>query len=272
MTPPHGGVSTLQSLERDGTKLAYVEQGAGEPPVVLVHGWCCEHTYMAPLAAHFAPRHRIVAVDLRGHGASDRPERPYTMEGFADDLAFLCDELAVHKPIVIGHSMGGLIALDLAARYPELPRAVVALDSPVVPPQGFADSMMRQLERLKGPDYLDAVRRQVANMFLPTDDAERKKRIIDGMSSTAQHVMASAMEQMLTYDSDAAMAACRVPFLHIGSAVPMPDWPRLKLLCPQAVNGQVVGSGHFLQLEVPEQVHAMIDRFLAMALAPAPLP
>jgi pimeloyl-ACP methyl ester carboxylesterase len=55
---------------------------------------------------YFGRTHRVVAVDLRGHGASDKPMREYTVAGFADDLAWLCDQLGVVKPVVVGHSMG----------------------------------------------------------------------------------------------------------------------------------------------------------------------
>jgi pimeloyl-ACP methyl ester carboxylesterase len=59
--------------------------------------------------------HRVIAADLCGHGASDAPSRKYTVAEFADDLAWLCAELNVQRPVVVGHSMGGVIALELAA-------------------------------------------------------------------------------------------------------------------------------------------------------------
>jgi pimeloyl-ACP methyl ester carboxylesterase len=60
-------------------------------------------------------------VDLRGHGRSDKPNGRYSMQAFADDLAWMCDQLKLEKPLFIGHSMGGVVAFDLAARYPDLP-------------------------------------------------------------------------------------------------------------------------------------------------------
>jgi pimeloyl-ACP methyl ester carboxylesterase len=67
-----------------------------------------------PQIETFRKRHRVVAVDLRGHGQSDKPEQAYTMRGFADDLVWLCREVRIERPVVIGHSMGGVIALTLA--------------------------------------------------------------------------------------------------------------------------------------------------------------
>ena len=73
----------------------YEETGEWEPPVLLIHGSCCDHTYFAPQFYHFAHRgHRVVAVDLRGHGRSDKPHQDYTMQVFADDLAWTWSALS----------------------------------------------------------------------------------------------------------------------------------------------------------------------------------
>src|SRR5690242_8544380 len=111
----------MERLVRDGVALAYEVAGTGDPPLLLVHCWTCDHSFFAPQLAHFSGTHRVVNVDLRGHGASDKPRQDYTVAGFADDLAWLCERLGVQKPVVIGHSMGGNIALELAARHPDLP-------------------------------------------------------------------------------------------------------------------------------------------------------
>jgi pimeloyl-ACP methyl ester carboxylesterase len=117
-------------LHRDNVAL-YVEDVAGAGrPIVLIHGWCCDHTYFAPQTSHFASLgHRVVSPDLRGHGRSDKPHQPYPIGAFADDVAWLCRELKLPKPILVGHSMGGIVSFDVAARYPELPGAIVMLDA-----------------------------------------------------------------------------------------------------------------------------------------------
>ena len=87
----------VQHMNRDGTALAYEDTGAGDPPFVFVHGWTCNHTHFAPQVEHFGRQHRTVAVDLRGHGASAAPEQDYTISGFADDVAWLCEQLGVAR-------------------------------------------------------------------------------------------------------------------------------------------------------------------------------
>ena len=257
----------MQHLNRNGVQLFFEEAGRGDPPLLLVHGWTCDHTYMAPQFAHFRSTHRVVAVDLRGHGQSDKPQQDYTMKAFADDLVWLCGQLGVKKPAVIGHSMGGVIAMELAASFPEVPAAVVTLDSPLVLPQALLDSIAPLQQALWGPQYREAQQQFVADfLFLPTDDSQRKAQIVAAMSSAPQHVMASAFENInLHYDTTAAVAQCQVPLLVLLAAQPLSDIARLREVNPKAVIGQTVGAGHFHQLEVPEQVNAMIERFLVVS-------
>jgi pimeloyl-ACP methyl ester carboxylesterase len=254
---------------RDQVGLCFEEAGSGAPPIVLVHGWCCDRTYLAPQLEHYRRAHRVVALDLCGHGASDQPRQAYPIRGFADDVAWLCGHLGLERPVVIGHSMGGMIAFDLAARYPTLPAAIVMLDAAVVLPETARRAIPALLDALRGPTYRDALRQYVASaLFIPTDDPERKARILDHMAAAPQHVMIAAMEGLHDYDAAAVAPGCTAPALYVAGNEPTPraDLGRLRALCPQMQYGQTVGSGHFLQLEVPDQVNAMIDRFLATAL------
>ena len=251
-------------LNRDGVELFYAEAGSGEPPVLLVHGWTCDHTAMTPLFTYFRRSHRVITVDLRGHGESDKPEQDYTMAVFADDLAWMCGELRLEKPIVIGHSMGGIIAVEVAARFPDLPSAVVTLDSPVVASTALLDRVTPLAEGFHSPAFRDLQAQFVDSMFLPTDNQERKARIKAGMLSTPQHVTVSAFDQVLK-DTVSAARACKVPLLVLAAAESLSDLPRLHEVCPHVVTGQTVGAGHFHQLEVPEQITAMIERFLTVS-------
>ncbi len=256
-------------LRRDGVSLFYELTEGPLAPVVLLHGWCCDHSFLAPQARHFAGRgHAVLSLDLRGHGRSDKPEQPYPIGGFADDVAWMCGALDITRPIVVGHSMGGIIAFDLAARWPALPGAIVMLDSAVVLPEAALAAVPAMVERLRGPDYAAELTRVVETVFfLPTDDAARKARVLATMTAAPQHVMAAAYAGLGQYDA-AVAGRVSAPSLYIAADEPSPrsDMARLRALLPGMLYGQTVGSGHFCQLEVPEQVDAMIDRFLVLAM------
>ena len=189
-------------LDRDGCTLYYEMSPGPSRPVVLIHGWCCDHSYLAPQASHFAGRgHLVVSLDLRGHGRSGRPHQAYPIGGFADDVAWLCGALNLSKPILIGHSMGGIVAFDIAARYPDLPGAIAMLDSAIVLPEATRAAIPAFLERLRGPDYVATLRAYVKErLLLPTDDAVRSAAILEGMGEATQFVAAASFEGLGDYD------------------------------------------------------------------------
>ena len=253
--------------ERNGCRIVIEESGIGVPPLVLVHGWCCNRSFLEPQRQHFGARHRIIALDLPGHGDSDAPQRDYSIPAFAADVAWLCEELRLDKPVIVGHSMGGAIALQLAADRPDLIAAAVVLDTAVAPSAAVQRAWAELIPRLRAPNYRDAARAAIErSYFIDTDDAQRKAEIVKSMLATSQHVMAAAMEGIAAWDSIRAASTARVPVLNISSSAPRADVVRFHELCPHLVHGQVVGAGHFLQLEVPEQVNAMLERFLAVAI------
>ena len=166
----------MQKLIRVSIALAFEEAGSGLPPMLFVHCWCCDHGYMTPQFEHFGRDHRVISVDLRGHGESDKPQQEYTPAGFADDLAWLCGQLRVEKPIVVGHSMGGNVAFELARRRPDLPSAIVAIDSAIIPAQWVIDAVRHHLGTLRSAGYREGEKTWSAGSFsLPTTSNSRQK-------------------------------------------------------------------------------------------------
>ncbi|MDX3094481.1 alpha/beta hydrolase [Streptomyces sp. ME01-24h] len=98
------------------------------PAVLLLHGLMGRASQWAGTARRLAARHRVVALDQRGHGGSAKPEGPYTRDAYVADAAAVVEELELAPVTVVGHSMGALTAWQLAARHPSLVRAVVLCD------------------------------------------------------------------------------------------------------------------------------------------------
>jgi pimeloyl-ACP methyl ester carboxylesterase/biotin operon repressor len=261
---PAGG-SMISSLTRDGVRLVYETAGAGEPPIVFVHGWCCDRSYFAPQFAHFAGQQAVAALDLRGHGESGRGEPgadDYRIETLADDVLAVTEAAGFSQPVLAGHSLGALVGLACATR-PGAIRALLMIDPAPITNAAAKAFFLRSVAAVAA-DHDGSWRRSfVASMFLPGDRA-RRAAILSGMGQAPTDVAAGLMRAMGEFDAAAALAAAAVPVLSIGSAVPANKSADLRALSPSIVIGQTVGSGHFLQLEVPEQVNAMIERFLAI--------
>jgi pimeloyl-ACP methyl ester carboxylesterase len=252
---------------RDGVSIHYLEEGTGEPPFVFVHGWCCDHTFFQPQYDHFKSAHRVVTLDLRGCGKSDRPKDGYEMASLADDVAALCRQLSLPRPVIVGHSLGGMIAIEMAARYPSLAGAVVAVDPGPIDPLPQARRMFEALiEQLEGPDPDGARRAYVESLFMKTDDADRRRHILDVMCAVPSPIAAAVLRGVVAWNGIGAFLTARVPILILRSRTGGSNDPaRLLALRPDIHIGVTVGTGHFHQLEAPEQVTPMIARFVQVA-------
>ena len=252
----------MANLIHNGVTLAFEDRGAGKPAFVFVHGWACDRSFFAPQAEHFARRHRVVSVDLRGHGESDKPSGPYPIAAYADDTACIIKQLGLGKTVAVGHSMGGVTVLQLAAAHPDCVAAIVMVD-----PAALVSSPERRtaLEAMAAAvDAGDHEHRSqfIRNMFLRTSDRQLVENVMAVMLATPSHVAINAIKGTIEFDGRAAAALCKVPALHLAATPPRNPPHLMSEWLPNVVNGWTVGAGHFNQLEVPDQVNAMIESFL----------
>jgi pimeloyl-ACP methyl ester carboxylesterase len=249
-----------------GVKLHYERAGSGAPELLFVPGWCCDHTAFQPQFDHFARTHTVTALDLRGVGRSDAPAGGYSIPELADDVASFCAEVGIEKPVVVGHSLGGMIAVELAGRYTSLPAALVLVDpGPIDPPPATVDFFRGFAEQLDGQDG-EAVRRLYVQ-DMGARDEELACWIVDHMCAPAQAVAAAVIHGVSEWNGREPFSRCTVPVLLLRREVGVDsDVLRLAEIKPDLQIGITVGAGHFHQLEVPEQVNAMIERFLAISL------
>lgn len=253
----------MDYAERDRVKLAFDASGAGYPPLLFVHGWACDRSFFSPQVVDFSRSYRTVNLDLRGHGDSDKPREGFDIESLADDLVAVAVAAELDRPVVLGHSLGGLVALAVAAR-PGAARAAVLIDPVVIVPSDDVRDQIRGAAANIGNDTDGVWRKSFAEgMFLPSDRVRREETIAL-MSSGPPAVAAATMRSIADFDGEATLRRCDVPLLSIGSAAPMNDAKALREAAPTIAIGQTVGAGHFNQLEVPDQVNAMIRKFLAV--------
>ena len=253
-------------LVRNGVRLAYEEAGVGGPPLLLVHGMRCNRSHMVPQLGHFMRRHRVVSVDLRGHGESDAPDSLYSNEEINEDLIWLCGELGIEKPVAVGHSFGGSTLLHLAVWKPDFLGGLVILDS------GIRSVAARVAELGNTPMMTPEQGRAflAARLFSADDPVDLRDRILAEMDHPAPHVSAGMGKTVLTFDAAEAAYACTVPSLFLLADKPFTDATILARLGGNWRVGQVVGAGHFIHMVAPAQVNAMIERFLELIQRPSP--
>lgn len=129
--------------------LSYTDEGAGHC-IVLLHGFCGSHEYWNKIIPDLSKKHRVLAVDLRGHGQSSTAKDEYQIEHMADDIAKLMRNLEVEKATIIGHSLGGYVTLAFAERFPEMLHSFALIHSTALP-----DDESGKANRIKGMERIE---------------------------------------------------------------------------------------------------------------------
>jgi pimeloyl-ACP methyl ester carboxylesterase len=244
------------------TKVHYKSYGKGRDALVLVHGWTCNLDFWRDQIPDFAKRNRVIALDLPGHGQSDKPQIDYTMDLFADAIDAVMRDAKVERAVIVGHSMGTPVARQFYRKYPQKTLGIVIVDGGLRP---FGTKEMREqfLAMFRGPNYKDAGAQMFAQMTA-TMSPEQRERVKGTFSDTPQYVLVSAMESM-TQDSLYGPDKINVPVFAILAKSPF--WPSdteqfFRSLAPDFELQWWEGVGHFLMMERPKQFNEAVIAFL----------
>ena len=250
----------------DGIRIAYHQVGAGDPAIIFIHGAYSNRRGFGFQEEYFSPNHRCVAVDLRGHGESDKPDDVYTMDRHGDDVAELISHLGLNRPVLVGQSMAGQVIIAAAARHPDLVGAIASLDSPSNIP-GWHQRHHGPYQHLMTPDkpFRETLVAFLSSSYLPTDDPSRLSGMAERLSEVPDHVILNSWRDKEDYDPSPTLRRVKCPYLYIDCGQPDLDFDLLRELCPQVVIGKTVGAGHKALQDVPDQINAMLNRFIQHA-------
>jgi len=249
-------------LATGSVRLVYDERpGDAGGSLVFVHGAMSNRATFRYQLDHFEGRRRV-AFDLRGHGESEVTDDGYEVTNLARDLAAVCDQLGLNHGVVVGHSLGGAAALQYAADHPDRVSGLVLLDSPVLMPPDFAAGVAQLAQAARSPMYDEAINGFMGQFAGSEDRLEIRRQVLSDVARTPKEVVAACLESTAEFDGESAAAAYQKPLMYVSSGPWFTDVGRFRALCPQLVTAQSFGSGHYHQLEVPDQINAFIDRFL----------
>ena len=152
-------------IDTNGIRLHYIDHGGNGPILVMTHGLTANAHSFDGLAKALGLEVRLIAVDLRGRGLSDKPDTGYAMEDHAADILGLLDHLGLDHAFIGGHSFGGLLTYHIAAHHPERVRRCVIMDAPIEVDEAILEQIRPSMERLgrvlpSWEGYIDAVKRQ----------------------------------------------------------------------------------------------------------------
>jgi sigma-B regulation protein RsbQ len=246
----------------DGNKIHYQSYGKGRDAIVLVHGWGCNLNHWRDQIPELSKRARVIAIDLPGHGLSDKPEISYTMDLFAAAIDAVMKDAKVERAVLVGHSMGTPVVRQFYRKYPKETLGLVIVDGGLRP---FADKAHRDqfIEMFRAPNYKEAGAQMFAAMTATMTEADRE-RVRTSFSSTPQNVLVSAMESM---NDDALYATDKINVPVLAILAKSPYWPPdteqfFRSLAPDLTYAMWEGVGHFLMIERPKEFNAAVIAFL----------
>lgn len=252
----------LTFAELNSTQIHYQSHGKGRDAIVLVHGWGCNLNHWRDQIPELSKRARVVAVDLPGHGLSDKPEMKYDMDLFAAAIDAVMKDAGVERAVLVGHSMGTPVVRQFYRKYPQKTLALVIVDGGLRP-FGTKEQREQFMAPLRGPNWKDVGKQMFAGMGATLSAAD-KERVSNSFFSTPQHVLVSAMEAMAE-DSLYATDKINVPVLAILAKSPFwaPDTEKFfRSLAPDLDYQMWEGVDHFLFMGKPKEFNAAVIAFL----------
>jgi pimeloyl-ACP methyl ester carboxylesterase len=246
----------------DAMKIHYVSEGKGKNAIVLVHGWGCRLTHWRDQIPELSKRARVLALDLPGHGESDKPEIKYDMDLFAAAIDAVMKDAGVEHAVLVGHSMGTPVVRQFYRKYPQKTLALVIVDGGLRP-FGTKEQREQFMAPLRGPAYKEVLK-NMGNAMTATLSAADKERIGASFAVVPQRVLVSAMEAM-GEDSLYATDKINVPVLAV--LAKSPYWPAdteqfLRSLAPDLEYQMWDGVSHFLFMDKPKEFNAAVIAFL----------
>ncbi|HZP45466.1 MAG TPA: alpha/beta hydrolase [Candidatus Binataceae bacterium] len=253
-------------------RLHYLEwRRLGGAVLVLVHGNSANAWWWRPLAEQLADfPGRIIAIDLRGHGDSEWVRPPaYRPTAYAEDLSRLVEHLGLERPLIAGHSAGGLATLAYAQAFPQRARALVTIDIPVTS-SARRDRYLRHLKALPVVVYPDLATAKNKFRLMP-DEGEISRALLDEIAErsltetpTGGFTMKFDRESFFGGDGldvAAALREVRVPLLLVRAA-------ESRILRAEAAAQAVASNGHIKLVTLP-RVHHHVPLEAPHALAQA---
>src|SRR6266536_1050655 len=247
----------------DGVPIHYSVQGKGEPALVFIHCWTCDSHLWDKQVSVFARDHRVVTIDLPGHGESGKDRKDWSIEGYGDDVKRVVTKLGLRRVVLIGSSMGGPVALEAARRMPERVVAIVPVDTLKNVEEKLPAEQVEAILTQMRADYKGQTTRFISQyLFAPGTPAAVKDRVTFQATSTAPEIALGILRAAMIYDPIPALQQIKAPIRAINSDLGPTNLEGNRKYAPQFDAVIIKGVGHYPMLEDPARFNELLTGVL----------
>ena len=231
------------------------------PAILMIHGWTCRHTDWQAQWQHLEGRHELLAIDLPGHGETPADQRDtWSMPAFAQDVLATLERLKSQDVVLMGHSMGGTVALEAAALAPERVRGVILADTFLINYGALSREEIDGFYQPFADNFTTAMVGLIDNTTGPQATEALKQTLKEQMGSADPAWALKAWEQLLNWDPEPVFAQLKCP-VHAINCPLIPDTTRERL-APHMGDTVIPETGHFLHMEAPADFNRALDEVL----------
>ena len=268
MTPQTG---TAKS--EGGVPIHYEAQGRGEPALVFVHGWAIDSRYWDQQVPVFARTHRVVIIDLAGHGQSGRDRKDWTVAAFARDVRAVVEALSLKKVVLVGHSMSGNVILEVARAMPDRVVGLIPVDTLLDVDQQTKPEEMAQFAAALRADYkATAAGFSQQYLFADKGDPAFKARVMADLMTLPPEISVAILEQSWAYDPRRLLKQIKVPVVAVNADKFPTRLDHARVYAPQFDALIVENTGHYLMREDPNRFNAQLALAVARVTGAAAAP
>jgi pimeloyl-ACP methyl ester carboxylesterase len=254
----------------DGVELVYSVAGTGEPALVFIHGGLANRGFYDGQLEAFAPRHRVVALDLPGHGESGSDRTQWGLPEFGADVKAVIDAEKVDKVIIFGNSLGGPVAIEAGLLLPGRALGVVGIDTFQQLGGVFTAEEVGQRAELFEKDYAGSLKAMIGLLFHKDTDpalvADAEKRMMGTPPAAAKAMFLG----MAGYDMGAAAARLAAPIRAINGDLYPTDVEGNRRIKPDFEAVVMKHIGHYPMLERPAEFNRLVADTIAGLISRAP--
>jgi pimeloyl-ACP methyl ester carboxylesterase len=250
----------------DGLSIVCEVRGKGDTALVFLHGWCGDREYWKHQVDQFAADYRVVALDQAGHGESGKDRKAWTVSGLAGDVEAVVKALGLKRVILVGHSMGGPVALVAGKRMPGMVVAVVGVDTLQNAEAATPEEAKKRLLEAFDKDFKGTLRSGFNGLLAEKTDPRLKEWIAARAEAQDQKMALGLMRDFFALDTKKLLKEARTPVRCINSAggyqffTPTAVETNKKYADYKAVT--IEGVGHYPMLEKPAEFNRKLREVL----------